>query len=405
MTETTTSREIKRKIMTITNAIQVHVPNNTIRMDKADNYKKIISNTESDYSQLYDNVEYMKQVWIEWGSQVDDRAVGGFYAGEVGPHGYGTTADLQTSHPEKTHDISTYLINNHRDYIDAEFDLGRYHMRGDGGRYYAVMERPEHRMSLFKHIDDLPLGQKLNIEDKGYTKADFSNGIGVITNLLDRTLKQVFDKASSEQADKKELGMLTLLKAKIEALPEILPKVRENVHTFLEEILHQKSNPYLSDAEREIKQRMFEGSVAVAEENISYHLGKFHLVADAIQKYLSIDEQKQVNEALDKITNYYQNNWQDFVFKDASRELKEAVKEYYKALLKWLEQMPSNNMQPFLKLDSDTEQDYHSIASEQYIVERNLIGKSKSYRTDDSILHHAMKPQDKAKSADNIKVG
>ncbi len=204
--------------------------------------------------------------------------------------------------------------------------------------------------------------------------------------MLDRVLEEQFQK----DPDSQETNILLLLKAKVQAMPEIIEQIRAN------------ATDYTRKAIDEGNEEALELALYTADLEIASELRIFHDIGVKLKQYLSPEQQQQIANADETIINYYQNNWdKDFAFKGFEPTTRFALEEAAKALAEKVKNVAiEDNTETLLELGAEKRANYASIMGEE-IARENVLSRAKKPTTDDSILQKLInKTTNTAKTAE-----
>ncbi len=255
-----------------------------------------------------------------------------------------------------------------------------YRMIDDGE---VVMSNPEYSVQI--SVFHSPTGE-ISIVDKGYSRSDFDIAANTIEKMLDRVLEEQFQK----DPDSQETNILLLLKAKVQAMPEIIEQIRAN------------ATDYTRKAIDEGNEEALELALYTADLEIASELRIFHDIGVKLKQYLSPEQQQQIANADETIINYYQNNWdKDFAFKGFEPTTRFALEEAAKALAEKVKNVAiEDNTETLLELGAEKRANYASIMGEE-IARENVLSRAKKPTTDDSILQKLInKTTNTAKTAE-----
>ncbi len=227
------------------------------------------------------------------------------------------------------------------------------------------------QINLFLSSDEI----NSSIIDKGYSRADFDNAAQIIESMLDNVLKEQFEK----DPDSKETSVLLLLKAKLQAMPEIIEQIRDNAIDFTRKSIEQDN------------EKAFKLALYTADSEVASELQIFHDIGETIKQYLSPEQQEQFAELEDVIVNYYQNNWnKSFAFRGfdpitqyALAEAKRTLNENFKKVA------VEDDADTLLELGTENRTDYASIVDYE-ITRENVLSRAKKKTKDDSLLQQLM---------------
>ena len=244
-----------------------------------------------------------------------------------------------------------------------------YRMIHDGE---VMMSNPEYSVQI--SVFHSPTGE-ISIIDKGYSRSDFNIAANTIEKMLDRVLEEQFQK----DPNSKETNILLLLKAKVQAMPEIIEQIRAN------------ATDYTRKAIDEGNEEALELALYTADLEIASELRIFHDIGVKLKQYLSPEQQQQIANAEETIINYYQNNWdKDFAFKGFEPTTRFALEEAAKALAEKVKNVAiEDNTETLLELGAEKRANYASIMGEE-IARENVLNRAKKPTSDDSILQQVM---------------
>lgn len=252
-----------------------------------------------------------------------------------------------------------------------------YRMLDDGE---VVMSNPEYSVQI--SVFHSPNGE-ISIVDKGYSRSDFDIAANAIEKMLDRVLEEQFQK----DPDSQETNILLLLKAKLQAMPEIIEQIRAN------------ATDYARKAMNEGNEEALEVALYTADLEMVSELRTFHDIGVKLKQYLSPEQQQQIANAEETIINYYQNNWdKDFAFKGFEPITRFALEEAAKVLAENIKNIAiEDNTETLLELGAEKRANYASIMSEE-IARESVLNRAKKPTSDDSVLQKLIN-----KTSNNIK--
>lgn len=325
--------------------------------------------TQSQSMGLYGMIAEMEQAWLEDSKlsfttaleslRMDDRLSNYFgYDKESFRDSYGILSADEIN--AKKHD---FLQQNPR-YADAmNYRLDRI----DNGDSADLGFQLPPQISIIPFLTD----ENISPIDKGYSRSDFNTAAQTIEKMLDNVLKEQF----KQDPDSKETNVLLLLKAKLQAMPEIIEQIRGNAVDYTRKAIEQNN------------EKAFASAIYTADLEVTSELQIFHDIGVRLRQYLSPEQQEQFAELEDVIVNYYQNNWnKSFAFKGFDPMAQSALSEAARTLGENLKKLAvEDGLETLLELGEENQAAEAKIVDEE-ISRETLLARAKKKAGSDSLL-------------------
>lgn len=258
---------------------------------------------------------------------------------------------------------ATFLQQNPR-YVDAmnyRFDVIS---NGDSVDLDSLLPV---QMSVIPFLTD----ENLSPIDKGYSRSDFNTAAQTIEKMLDNVLKEQFE----QDPVSKETNVLLLLKAKLQAMPEIIEQIRGNAIDYTRKAIEQDNDI------------AFALAIYAADSEVTSELQIFHDIGVRLRQYLSPEQQEQFADLEDVIVNYYQNNWnKSFAFRGFDPMTQSALSEAARTLAENLKKLAvEDDLETLLGLGKENYTAEAKIVDEE-IARETLLTRAKKKAGNDSLL-------------------
>lgn len=325
--------------------------------------------TQSQSMGLYGMIAEMEQAWLEDSKlsfttaleslRMDDRLSNYFgYDKESFRDSYGILSADEINAKK-----ATFLQQNPR-YAEAMYY--RFDVSSNGESVDSGFQLPP-QISIIPFLTD----ENISPIDKGYSRSDFNTAAQTIEKMLDNVLKEQFE----QDPDSKETNVLLLLKAKLQAMPEIIEQIRGNAVDYTRKAIEQNN------------EKAFALGIYTADLEVTSELQIFHDIGVRLRQYLSPEQQEQFAELEDVIVNYYQNNWnKSFAFKGfdpmAQSDLSEAARTLGENLKKLAVE---DGLETLLELGEENQAAEAKIVDEE-ISRETLLARAKKKAGSDSLL-------------------
>lgn len=325
--------------------------------------------TQSQSMGLYGMIAEMEQAWLEDSKlsfttaleslRMDDRLSNYFgYDKESFRDSYGILSADEINAKK-----ATFLQQNPR---YAEAMHYRFDVSSNGESVDSGFQLPP-QISIIPFLTD----ENISPIDKGYSRSDFNTAAQTIEKMLDNVLKEQFE----QDPDSKETNVLLLLKAKLQAMPEIIEQIRGNAVDYTRKAIEQNN------------EKAFALGIYTADLEVTSELQIFHDIGVRLRQYLSPEQQEQFAELEDVIVNYYQNNWnKSFAFKGfdpmAQSDLSEAARTLGENLKKLAVE---DGLETLLELGEENQAAEAKIVDEE-ISRETLLARAKKKAGSDSLL-------------------
>lgn len=258
---------------------------------------------------------------------------------------------------------ATFLQQNPRyaEVMHYRFDVSSHGESVDSGFQLPA------QMSIIPFLSS----EDISVVDKGYSRSDFNAAMQTIEKMLDNVLKEQF----KQDSDSKETNVLLLLKAKLQAMPEIIEQIRGNAIDYTRKAIEQNN------------EKAFAFAIYVADFEITSELQVFHDIGVRLKQYLSPEQQEQFAELEDVIVNYYQNNWNtSFAFRGFDPMTQSALSEAARALGENLKKLAvEDDLETLLGLGKENHAAEAKIVDEE-ISRETLLARAKKKAGSDSLL-------------------
>lgn len=325
--------------------------------------------TQSQSMGLYGMIAEMEQAWLEDSKlsfttaleslRMDDRLSNYFgYDKESFRDSYGILSADEINAKK-----ATFLQQNPR-YAEAMYY--RFDVSSNGESVDSGFQLPP-QISIIPFLTD----ENISPIDKGYSRSDFNTAAQTIEKMLDNVLKEQFE----QDPDSKETNVLLLLKAKLQAMPEIIEQIRGNAVDYTRKAIEQNN------------EKAFASAIYTADLEVTSELQIFHDIGVRLRQYLSPEQQEQFAELEDVIVNYYQNNWnKSFAFRGfdpmAQSDLSEAARTLGENLKKLAVE---DGLETLLELGEENQAAEAKIVDEE-ISRETLLARAKKKAGSDSLL-------------------
>lgn len=275
------------------------------------------------------------------------------------------------------------LLEQNPRYADArEYRYETNVYEADNGTLTVKSFKSEYNVQI--SVFHSPSNVEIYFEDYGYTRNDFNESAKTIEDLLDSVLEEQFQ----NNPDSQQTNILLLLKARLQAMPEIIEQIRANATDYTRKAIDEGNEEALLLA------------IYTADLEIASELSIFHDISIQLEQYLSPEQQQQIANAKEVIINYYQNNWnKDFAFKGLDPIMQFMLAEATKTLAENMKNVAiDDETETLLDLGVETRKDYASIMGEE-IARESVLNRAKKPKGDDSILQKLMKKTNNAANA------
>ena len=267
------------------------------------------------------------------------------------------------------------LFDQNPRYADAmDYRYATEVYEADNGTVEVRYFKPEYKIqiSVFHSVD----GKKVSFDDNGYTRSDFDKSTKTIEDLLDKVLEEQFQ----NNPDSQQTNILLLLKAKLQAMPEMIEQIRNNATNYTRRAIEEGNEEALMLA------------VHTADLEIASELRIFHDISIQLAQYLSPEQQQQIANAKDVLINYYQNNWNnDFAFKGFDPLMQFMFAEAMRTFAENMKNVAiDDETETLLDLGVEKRKNYASIMDEE-IARESVLNRAKKPKNDDSLLRELMK--------------
>lgn len=325
--------------------------------------------TQSQSMGLHGMIAEMEQAWLEDSKlsftaaleslRMDDRLSNYFgYDKESFRDSYGILRADEISAKK-----ATFLQQNPR---YAEAMNYRFDVSSNGESVNSGFQLPP-QISIIPFLTD----KNISPIDKGYSRSDFNTAAQTIEKMLDNVLKEQF----KQDPDSKETNVLLLLKAKLQAMPEIIEQIRGNAVDYTRKAIEQNN------------EKAFALAIYTADLEVTSELQIFHDIGVRLRQYLSPEQQEQFAELEDVIVNYYQNNWnKSFAFKGFDPMTQSALSEAARTLGENLKKLAvEDGLETLLGLGEENQAADAKIVEEE-ISRETLLARAKKKAGSDSLL-------------------
>lgn len=129
-------------------------------------------------------------------------------------------------------------------------------------------------------------------ETSHHTRNDFNESAKTIEDLLDSILEEQFQ----DNPDSQQTNILLLLKARLQAMPEIIEQIRANATDYARKAIDEGNEEALMLA------------IETADLEMVSELRIFHDISIQLAQYLSPEQQQQIADAKEVIINYKRCN-------------------------------------------------------------------------------------------------
>lgn len=275
------------------------------------------------------------------------------------------------------------LLEQNPRYVDArEYRYETIVYEADNGTVTVKSFKPEYKVKI-SALEAL-FNKETPLVDYGYSRNDFNESAKTIEDLLDSVLEEQFQ----NNPDSQQTNILLLLKARLQAMPEIIEQIRTNATDYTRKAIDEGNEEALLLA------------IKTADLEIASELRIFHDISIQLEQYLSPEQQQQIANAKEVIINYYQNNWnKDFAFKGLDPIMQFMLAEATKTLAENMKNVAiDDETETLLDLGVETRKDYASIMGEE-IARESVLNRAKKPKGDDSILQKLMKKTNNAANA------
>lgn len=275
------------------------------------------------------------------------------------------------------------LLEQNPRYADArEYRYETNVYEADNGTVTVKSFKPEYKIEI-SALEPF-FNKATSVVDYGYTRNDFNESVKTIEDLLDSVLEEQFQ----NNPDSQQTNILLLLKARLQAMPEIIEQIRTNATDYTRKAIDEGNEEALLLA------------IKTADLEIASELRIFHDISIQLAQYLSPEQQQQIANAKEVIINYYQNNWnKDFAFKGLDPIMQFMLAEATKTLAENMKNVAiDDETETLLDLGVETRKDYASIMGEE-IARESVLNRAKKPKGDDSILQKLMKKTNNAANA------
>ncbi|MDE7317926.1 MAG: hypothetical protein K2N12_09400 [Helicobacter sp.] len=325
--------------------------------------------TQSQSMGLHAMIAEMEQAWLEDSKlsfttaleslRMDDRLSNYFgYDKESFRDSYGILSADEINAKK-----ATFLQQNPR---YAEAMHYRFDVSSNGESVDSGFQLPP-QISIIPFLTD----ENISPIDKGYSRSDFNTAAQTIEKMLDNVLKEQFE----QDPDSKETNVLLLLKAKLQAMPEIIEQIRGNAVDYTRKAIEQNN------------EKAFASAIYTADLEVTSELQIFHDIGVRLRQYLSPEQQEQFAELEDVIVNYYQNNWnKSFAFRGFDPMAQSALSEAARTLGENLKKLAvEDGLETLLELGEENQAAEAKIVDEE-ISRETLLARAKKKASSDSLL-------------------
>ncbi|MBD5167112.1 MAG: hypothetical protein HDT12_04970 [Helicobacter sp.] len=267
------------------------------------------------------------------------------------------------------------LLKQNPRYADArEYRYETNVYEADNGTLTVKSFKSEYNVQI--SVFHSPSNVEIYFEDYGYTRNDFNESAKTIEDLLDSVLEEQFQ----NNPDSQQTNILLLLKARLQAMPEIIEQIRANATDYTRKAIDEGNEEALLLA------------IYTADLEIASELSIFHDISIQLAQYLSPEQQQQIANAKEVIINYYQNNWnKDFAFKGLDPIMQFMLTNAAKTLAENMKNVAiDDETETLLDLGAEKRANYASIMDEE-IARESVLNRAKKPTSDDSILQKIMK--------------
>lgn len=275
------------------------------------------------------------------------------------------------------------LLEQNPRYADArEYRYETNVYEADNGTLTVKSFKSEYNVQI--SVFHSPSNVEIYFEDYGYTRNDFNESAKTIEDLLDSVLEEQFQ----NNPDSQQTNILLLLKARLQAMPEIIEQIRANATDYTRKAIDEGNEEALLLA------------IYTADLEIASELSIFHDISIQLAQYLSPEQQQQIANAKEVIINYYQNNWnKDFAFKGLDPIMQFMLTNAAKTLAENMKNVAiDDETETLLDLGAEKRANYASIMDEE-IARESVLNRAKKPTSDDSILQKLMKKTNNAANA------
>ena len=267
------------------------------------------------------------------------------------------------------------LLEQNPRYADArEYRYETNVYEADNGTVTVKSFKPEYKVKI-SALEAL-FNKETPLVDYGYSRNDFNESAKTIEDLLDSVLEEQFQ----NNPDSQQTNILLLLKARLQAMPEIIEQIRTNATDYTRKVIDEGNEEALLLA------------IKTADLEIASELRIFHDISIQLEQYLSPEQQQQIANAKEVIINYYQNNWnKDFAFKGLDPIMQFMLTNAAKTLAENMKNVAiDDETETLLDLGVEKRANYASIMDEE-IARESVLNRAKKPTSDDSILQKIMK--------------
>lgn len=267
------------------------------------------------------------------------------------------------------------LLEQNPRYADAKdyrYETNVY--EADNGTVTVTSFKPEYEVKI-SALEAL-FNKENPLIDYGYSRNDFNEMAKTIEDLLDRVLEEQFQ----DNPDSQQTNILLLLKARLQAMPEIIEQIRANATDYARKAIDEGNEEALMLA------------IETADLEMVSELRIFHDISIQLAQYLSPEQQQQIADAKEVIINYYQNNWnKDFAFKGLDPIIQFMLTNAAKTLAENMKNVAiDDETETLLDLGVEKRAHYTSIMGEE-VARESVLNRAKKPTSDDSILQKLMK--------------